>query len=294
MNKKIPFLLLGIFACSTAALMIRCTNMHPILLASYRLLLASLCLSPLFFKKLKDHKGDYLWRHLRASILPGLLMGAHFILWIMAVKMTTIVNATLIVNLVPVAMPFFMFALIRERITSYELIGTLLALVGLYLLASGDFSLNHQHFQGDLLCLLAMVLLTAYLALGRKNRNIVSIWLYIVPLYFIGGLFCFVVALFFTNPIQAYSSIDIAVVVGLVLVPTIIGHSILNHCMKYLRGQIVSILNLSQFIFAGTMGYLFLDEAPTRSFYIASVIIVVGAVIAIRGKPQRTTTPKVE
>jgi len=261
--------------------------MHPILLASYRLLFASFCLSPFFFKKLKEHRDNNLWPHLRASLLPGILLGAHFSLWIMAVKMTTIVNATLIVNLVPVAMPFFMFALIRERITAYELIGTLLALAGLYLLVAGDLSLNRQHFEGDVVCLIAMVLLTAYLALGRKNRKIVSIWLYIVPLYFVGGLFCFIIALFFTNPIQAYSSVDIAVVAGIVLIPTIIGHSILNHCMKYMRGQIVSIFNLSQFIFAGIMGYFFLHEIPPKTFYLASVIIVAGAVIAIRGKPAR-------
>jgi len=50
-----------------------------------------------------------------------------------------------------------------------------------------------------------------------------------------------------------------------------------------MRGQVVSIVNMGQFIFAGAMGYLFLHEVPALPFYAASVLVVVGAVLAIKG-----------
>lgn len=294
MFAKLMFLLLGVFACSTAAPLIRGSTINPILLSAYRLLLAGLVLIPVFHRNLKRHRAEYGWRNLRVSILPGLLLGLHFIGWITAVHMTTVANASLIVNLVPIAMPFLLFIIMRERLNMAELAGTVLALAGLYLLVAEDFNLNPTHFFGDVLCLVSMLLLALYLALGRKNGLIASIWLYVVPLYFFGGLFCLVVALFFVNPVQPYAFKDIAIVAGLVLVPTVVGHSILNHCMKTLRGQLVSIVNLTQFIFAGVMAYFIYGEIPRASFYIASPLLLVGAVIAIRGSrhtsgvPQRT------
>ena len=51
------------------------------------------------------------------------------------------------------------------------------------------------------------------------------------------------------------------------LVPTIIGHSILNYSMKHLRGQVVSILNVLQFVSAGIMAYFIRDEVPAATLY---------------------------
>jgi drug/metabolite transporter (DMT)-like permease len=293
MNPKILLLMLGVFACSTAALMIRASDMHPILLAAYRLILAGLVLLPVYFRDARRHRASYGWRDLRAAIIPGILLGAHFISWISAVHMTTVANATLLVNLVPIAMPFLLLLMMGERLNLTELIGTVLALAGLYLLVAEDFNLDRSHFLGDMLCLVSMLLLSLYLVYGRRNGAMASIWLYVVPLYIFGGIFCLLTALFFVNPIQAYSARDIVVVAGLVLVPTVIGHSILNHCMKALRGQLVSIVNLTQFIYAGIMAFIFFGEIPRVSFYIASSLLLTGAVIAIRGlPPARNPTPR--
>jgi len=251
-------------------------------LAAYRLLLAGALLFPLFMKHIKEVDSAYKWSHLRATVLPGILLGIHFITWITAVHMTTIVNASLIVNLVPITMPFVMIALMRERLNKMEMIATVISLAGLYLLSARDFSLNRRYFQGDLLCLFSMIFLTFYLALARKNRNIECIWLYVVPLYFFGGIFCFITAIFFVNPIHPYPPKEIGLIMGLVLIPTIIGHSILNHSIKHLRSQIVSIFTLSQFIFAGALAYIIFKEIPSGTFYVASILLVAGGYIAIR------------
>lgn len=283
MLKNIIVLLLGVFACSTAAIMIRASSLHPILLSAYRLLFSSVALSPLFFKNLRANRCDYGWRELRLSILPGIMLGLHFIVWLFAVHMTGVANATLLVNLVPIAMPFALFFMMSERLNFPEIIGTLIALVGLYILVFNDLAIDRGQFAGDMLCLVAMILLTIYLALGRKNRRVVSIWLYVVPLYLFGGIFCMAIAPFFESPLRPYPPREIALIAGLVLIPTVVGHSVLNHSMKKMRGQFVSIVNLSQFVFAGFLGYIFFAEVPELKFYPASVLLISGAVLAIHG-----------
>ena len=58
-----------------------------------------------------------------------------------------------------------------------------------------------------------------------------------------------------------------ALMVGLGVVPTVCGHSLLNAAMRRIRGQIVSLCNVSQFVFAGVMGYFLFGEIPKGLFY---------------------------
>jgi drug/metabolite transporter (DMT)-like permease len=59
------------------------------------------------------------------------------------------------------------------------------------------------------------------------------------------------------------------------------GHSIMNWAMLRFPPQVVSILNLGQFIFAGILAFALFGEVPHAIFYATSVLIVAGAVIAI-------------
>ena len=283
MITDIAFLVIGVFACSTAVIFIKESHEHAILLSSYRLLVAAAALTPVFIRDYRRHRDSYTRAHLRACLLPGLMLGLHFISWIIGARMTDAVNASLIVNLVPIAMPFLMLVMVHEKLTRGELLGTVLAIGGLLLLSAADYKLDREHFWGDVLCFVSMLLFAFYLALARKNRHFQSTWLYVVPLYYVAGIFCFIVALFFVNPVKPYPMREIGLVLALGIIPTVVGHSILNHSLKHLRGQVVSIVNMGQFIFAGIMAYIFLEEIPVLSFYLACVLVVTGTYTAIKG-----------
>ena len=73
--------------------------------------------------------------------------------------------------------------------------------------------------------------------------------------------------------------------VGLGAIPTVCGHSLLNAAMRRIRGQIVSLCNVSQFVFAGFMGYMLFGEVPRAVFYMASAIVVTGVAIVVFSPP---------
>ena len=70
------------------------------------------------------------------------------------------------------------------------------------------------------------------------------------------------------------------------LFPTLIGHTALNYSMKALRGQVVGVLNLTQFIFAAIFGFLFFAEVPDKAFYIAALMLITGIFIMIYKRSQ--------
>lgn len=274
-------LFLGVFAGSTAVIFIKTSDEHPLLLASYRLLVAAGVLSPLFFRQLRQRPQPYTRKEFSWTILPGLVLVAHFISWAIGARMTTAANASLVINLSPVAMPFFLWLFYREVVNRAEVAGTLLSMAGLGVLVGGNFRLDQSSFWGEIIIFGSMLAFAAYLALGRRNSARLPLWLYLVPLYTIAGVVSFIVALFFVNPIKAYTIPNIIAILGLGIIPTVIGHTLLNFSMKHFRGQVVGVANLGQIVFAGIMGVIILGEVPSGVFFLAAALIFAGVLIVL-------------
>lgn len=292
----LQYILLSIatIAAAFSVILIKISTLHPVLLASFRQIVAALVLFPFFLHHLqrKSRKdgvsaGKNIRNSFKPAILPGISLGAHFIFWIFGARMTAAANATLITNMLPMVQPLFVYLLCREKLTSRELAGTIIAMLGIILLAGGDLTLDRASFWGDMLCLGSLIFVALYLTLGRKLNRGEAIITYLFPLYLIGGLFCFVIGVFIESPFQAYTPEDIAAILGLGLVSTVIGHSIYNYSMRVLRPQTVSIFNLSQFIYAGIFAYFFFHEIPSWNFYAAAVPVIAGAIFIIT-RPRRT------
>jgi drug/metabolite transporter (DMT)-like permease len=281
---NILLLLLAVFSASTAVIMIKASTVHPVLLASFRLFVAAAALTPIFVRDLRRHRALYTREHLKASLLPGLVLAVHLMSWIVGARMTPTANASLIVNLMPLAMPFFLVWLTRESLNRRELVATGVALAGVGVLAGGDLNLSPTYFVGDVICFGSMLFYALYLALGRRNRTFPSVWLYLVPLYAVGALVSMGVGLFLTNPLQPYNPREVALILGLGLVPTVLGHSLLNRAMQHFRGQLVTLVNMSQFVFAGIMAYFLFGEVPAPTFFAASGLVMLSVWIVVSDK----------
>jgi drug/metabolite transporter (DMT)-like permease len=277
-------LFLGVFACSTAAIFIKLSETHPVVLAALRLLLAALFLSPVFFFNLKKHRGAFTAGHLRRLLLPSAVLAVHLISWSYGARLALAAQSSLIVNLVPVAMPFFLHALLGEKINGREILGTAIAILGVVGLTFRD-ALTGGDIIGNLVCFGSMLLFAWYLALGRKNRDFPSLWLYVVPIYALAGLLCFVAALPWIGTFQIASVREWSLMLGLACIPTILGHSLLNAAMRQMRGQIVSLCNVGQFVFAGLIAFFLFHEVPSPTFYATSVCVVVGIGIVVFSAP---------
>jgi drug/metabolite transporter (DMT)-like permease len=284
-------LILGLVAGAASVVFIKASAIHPVLLASYRMLLAALILMPVFIRRLKARGIRFSPGIVRPALLPGVLLALHFITWIMGARMTLAANATLIVNMLPAVMPLFAYLLSREILTAAEVSGTVIALAGVVFLGISDYHAGRETFLGDLLCFVSMVLFAGYLSMGKRNNTSGSIWIYAVPLYAVGGVVSFIIALFFTHPFSGITGFDLLMVGGLAVVSTVFGHTILNLSMRKLRSQIVALANLSQIVYGSIFGLIFFAERPKTSFFIAAPVMLAGAALAIVFSKKRSGEP---
>lgn len=283
-------LLLGVFGCSTSVILIKASETHATVIPPARLLLAVLALSPLFFLDLRRHRAAYTAAHLRRTTLPAFILALHFISWTYGARTTYAAQATLIVNLVPVAIPFFLHSLVGEKINRVELVGTAIAIAGLLLLNAHDALTGSGDLLGNVVCFVSMLLFAWYLALGRANRDFPTLWLYVIPVYFQAGLFSLIASLPWLDTFAYTSLREGSLLAGLAILPTIIGHSLLNHSLRHIRGQVVSLCNSGQFIFAGIMAFFLFHETPTALFLAAAAIVSAGIATVVLATP--TTPPR--
>ncbi len=277
-------LFVGVFACSTSGVLIRLSASDSLVLTAFRLLTGALIVLPLFIAKARA-AGGVSREQIRRTHLPSLVLAIHLITWTVGSRMTALAQASLIVNLVPIAMPFFLLWFASERINRAEVIGTALAIAGVLILSIRDARAGGGSLAGDALCFFSMILFALYLALGRRNRDTGSIWLYVAPVYAQAGLVCLAIALPRIHGFAWGSPREWIIMVALGVVPTVCGHSILNRAMRRIRGQVVSLCNSTQFVYAGVMSYLIFREAPRMIFYPACVIVLLGLVIVVRATP---------
>lgn len=278
-------LLFGVFTCSTAVIMINASHTHPFVLATLRLSLASLLLAPVAWREYRLHQATFTREHWRRTTLPALVLALHFLSWSYGARMTIAAQASLVVNLAPAAIPFFLHWLVSERINRVEILGTILALAGVVVLSVHDALAGGGDIWGNVVCFGSMLLFACYLALGRKNRDFPSLWLYVVPVYAQAAVICLLAAIPWLSTFAVDSSREWLLMLGLAVLPTIIGHSVLNASMRWLRGQVVSLGNIGQFIFAGIMAFFLFGQVPALTFYLASLLVVGGVAIVIFAAP---------
>jgi drug/metabolite transporter (DMT)-like permease len=281
MLRSVLLLLGGVFACSISALLIKTAASRADTLSALRLLLAAALLAPLYIRARRRQPAGPWLADFRLAALPALALAAHFLTWSWGARHTPTAQASLIVNLAPIAMPFFLHFLIGERVDRREITGTVLTLAGVLLLTARDAVTAGPAPLGNLVCLGSMLLFTWYLALGRQHRTVPSIWLYIVPVYTVAGLACGVFALLRGHDPALATSREWLLLACLAIGPTIVGHTLLNRAMRTLRGQIVSLANLGQFVFAGVLAFLLFREAPSPVFYVSATLSAAGVAIAV-------------
>jgi drug/metabolite transporter (DMT)-like permease len=212
----------------------------------------------------------------------------------MGSRRTPAANATLLGNMVIVYMPFYLFGLLGERINRGELAGTFLAAAGMVVLGVSDAHISLQRLGGDAIIFLSSQLVCVYLVLARRNGDFPSIWLYVVPMYAMAALVSFVAALPWRLPWQVGSTENLLYLLGLGLGPTVIGHSVLNYSFKHMRGQLVSLLCLAEFVFATLLAWPIFGEVPRWPFYLAGGMLVCGAAVAILTSGRKAAPEPVE
>jgi len=274
------FLPVGIIAISTASIFIKLSDAPALIIATYRMMLASLILIPFACYK-KTWRGwernEWGW-----LLLSGSFLSLHFAFWIASLKYTSVASSVVLVTTHPIFVGIGGWLFLKERLGLNLVLGIALSVLGSGLISYGDISLSKEALRGDGLALLGAIAASGYLLVGRKMRKDQVLLSYIFPVYSTAGLILILFALIFQEPFSGYSSSTYFYLFLLALVPQLIGHTTFNWALKYLSASLVAITILGEPIGSTILAYFILGEGLTVWKILGGISIFSGILIALK------------
>jgi drug/metabolite transporter (DMT)-like permease len=280
MNRLYILLPIGIIAVSTASIFIKLCDAPALIIAAYRMMLASLMLTPFAC-------GKKTWREWERDkigwlLLSGLFLSLHFALWIASLKYTSVTSSVVLVTTHPVFVGIGGWLFLKERLGPNLIFGIALSVLGSGLIGYGDMKLSKEALMGDALALLGAIAASGYMLMGRKMRKDRSLISYIFPVYSTAGLILILLALIFQKAFFVYSSSTYFYLFLLALVPQLIGHTTFNWALKYLQASVVAVTILGEPIGSTLLAYFILGEGLTVWKILGGISIFSGILIALK------------
>ena len=282
-ESQLPYLalLIGMFAISTSAILIRHSNSEPLVIGSYRQAFATLIFLPFIIKDRGEEIRSQSYVTLFEMILTGILLGAHFSFFITSVKETSVAASVLLATCHVVYVAILGRFLFGEILSREAIIGTSIALAGILILFGGDLLDNPGNFRGNLFAFISGILAGLYYLSGRKLRKIISLPTYAFVVYLFSFLTMFAVVLIQNLSYSNLPVTEIQLFLLMALIPTLLGHTMQNWALAYLPAYVVSISLLAEPIGSGLLAWLFFQEIPSIGVISGGFIVIVGLYFVI-------------
>ena len=253
------FLALGLIAASQSGNIVRIGEAPGVAIAAWRLVLATAVLAPFAWRQRQELR-QLSRRDAALLVVVGLVLAAHFVAFIMGVQRTTVANAMLFFAINPVFTALAGWWFYRERV-GLRLFGSIaLGVAGVAVMGGADLALRADHLVGDGLALLSAVLFSLYFLLGRHLRKGLSNTLYVTSIYGIAAIPCLLALPLLGHPVLAYDPKTWLCFVLMAAVPTLLGHSGMNHALRRIDASRVSTATLVEPLLGGLVAFWIWSE----------------------------------
>lgn len=268
-------LVTAICAVSFSSILIRLSEAPSLVIATYRLGLASLFMIGVAGAKHELHQLSTLTRKDTAAlVLSGFFLYIHFATWITSLFYTTIATSVIIVDSSPLFVAVLSYIFLKETLSTKASTGIVLSVLGGVLI--GLSNPVEQNVIGIALAFVGAVGLAVYLVIGRNLRKKLDTFSYVSGVYSVAFIFLVVTTVVFHQPLSGYSKTQLILFILLAVISSGIGHTLYNYCLKYLKAAVVSVAILGEPVGATVLAILFFREMPT-------ILIVTGGILVIGG-----------
>jgi len=218
------------------------------------------------------------------------MLSLHFVMFILAVKFTTVANATFLVSISPVLLAVLSPILLKEKTTSREGVGVIIAFLGILLVANAGNGFRSFGL-GEASALLAAFFVSFYSIIGRYLRTHgVSTPCYTAYVYSISTIIAFLLAeLLGANTFRAYDITNTLAIIGLALVPTLLGHSLYNYSLGSVKAVTANLFPLLEPILSSIFAVPLLGEMPSW-VQLGGYLLILSAVVIVVTKSDQLSS----
>ncbi|MEM1043328.1 MAG: DMT family transporter [Bacteroidota bacterium] len=280
----------GIISISFSAILVRYGAAAPgLALAAWRTTFAVLLLAPVALPRIGPEVRRFARRDWTLILAGGVFLGFHFIAWIESLYHTSVASASVLVTTSPLFIAVLGYAFLRERLTLRTTGAILVAVAGAVLIGvgdAGDETFSNASW-GNALALLASLLISGYLLIGRAVRQRVSLLAYLFPLYTVAALTILLVALAAeTDLVQPWPILGLCL--AMAVFPQLVGHGAFNYAVKFLPAALLGLLSLLEPIIGAGLAYILFDEVPGPLAFVGMVVVLASVAVVFAPRSRWT------
>ncbi len=271
-----PYLALvsGVLAVSTGAIFARLAEAPALVIAAYRVGLATLVLAPITWIKARDEIRKLSGHDLKLAAASGFFLALHFATWISSLDYTSVTNSVVLVNTNPLWVGLLTPLITKERVKATVAVSIIISVAGGVIIGAGDFTTGGKALLGDFLALLGSICAAFYLLLGRNLRRKLSLLAYIFLCYGCAALILWLIILAFGLQIAGFQANTYVTFWAMAIITQLIGHSSYNWALKWFSATLIAISLLGEPIGSTILAYIIFDEGLTWPKVVGGALIL--------------------
>ncbi|MDF0488125.1 DMT family transporter [Sphingomonas sp. H39-1-10] len=265
--------------------LVRLADTGPVAAAFWRLTLAAPVLIALSLRS-GWRPAAWSWRLWLMTALGAACFAGDLGSWHLGILRTTLANASLFGNSTTILFPIYGFIAARTPPTRAQAGALLLAFIGALLLMGQSYQLDSSHLGGDLLCILAGLLYTVYLALMAHVRATTPP----MPALALSTVMSIAPALLFALALgERVFPQHWGPLVGLAFVSQILGQGLMLLSLGRFPPLVIGLALLTQPIVAATVGWVWYGEALGPADIVGALLVAV-ALVMVRARRAPVAT----
>ncbi|WP_035002546.1 DMT family transporter [Bhargavaea cecembensis] len=274
-------IMVGVITLAFSAIFVKLVSADAGVTAFYRMLFSVLVMAPAFLLKYRHEvklisKKDWLF-----SVIAGVFLAFHFILWFESLNYTSVASSTVLVTLQPIFAFAGTYLFFKERLSVKTILSGLIAIGGSVLISWGDFQLGGEAFFGDMLALAACALITGYLLFGQDVRQRISLITYTFIVYSVSTIAIFFYVIAVGESFGPYPAMDWFWFAMLAILPNLFGHTLFNWSLRYVSTNVISIAILFEPVGAAVLAYYIFNETLIPTQIVGGLVVLAGITLFV-------------
>jgi drug/metabolite transporter (DMT)-like permease len=264
----------ALVAVSTSAILIRLCLSAPTVIAWTRLIGAGAIFLGVAAVRggLQMQRRDWMVALVSASFLA-----LHFYFWIASLFMTTINSSAMLLSAQPLFALVLQPLVLAAPITRRNLISLAIGLAGVAVITGADRSVSALAGRGDVYAIISAAMAACYLIAGSWRRA--PLIGYLGVMYMLAGLMLFVAGMILGAPLLPSRPVDWLWMALLVLVPTLIGHTLLNRAMHDFPAYVVNLSVLAEPILTAIFAWFVFRAVVSPSLWVGGALVIAALVV---------------
>ena len=276
------FVLLGVAGVSVSAILVRWSTAPSMVLALYRMAMATVLLAPLAFFKNRQEFQHLQRKDTLLCVVSGAFLGLHFAAYFESLRWAPIASAVVLVDTEVLFVALGTVLILRRKLPKQAWMAVALAFGGSVIVAMVDTSAGADVLKGDLIALAGAFFMAVYTMIGAVCRRRLSTNVYTFLVYSVASIVLLVICLVGGTPLTGHGTVNYLTGLGMAVFCTLLGHSVFSWGLKYLPPAFISTAKLLEPVFASVWGLFLFGEVPALMTVLGGAVIISGIALYSR------------